>query len=549
MSSRRAVFSAAPIPPRGLLRGAIDRIRLLSLTTRGALGRLLSVRWKLTLWYGLMTALTLALLGYGMRWALEYQINANIDQKLQDTGQSIRLVLHANLPPGLNAAQSYQAYTNAIQAQLAQNSYSVTQPGQFEQVELQPIDLSRGSCLILAQRASGADPCVLGSGDTQGIDLSGNMPLFFDALRNGSALGSVTHGNQTLRAYFIRLQTPPALQKAGVGGLLEVFETPAAYQQVEQTFTVILLVGIPLALLIALVIGWWITRAALRPIDRISRTVQAIGVSRDLSRRVAFVGPMDEVGRLANTFDDMMGRLEKVFDTQKRFVADASHELRTPLTAIRGNADLYRIAPPQERDDCITAIRRESERMSRLVADLLLLAAADIEEQPVHKQEIDLGSILRDVYRSAGVLAGEKVKLTIDVKHDVTLQADPDRIKQLVLNLVDNAIKFTPEGGDVTVRLVREGQLARIDVIDSGIGIPQEEQQSIFDRFYRVETSRSKRGSGLGLSICSWIAAAHNGRIGVSSRPGGGSTFSVWLPLGLTGQGALTSQDATDQAV
>ncbi|MBV9280793.1 MAG: HAMP domain-containing histidine kinase, partial [Chloroflexi bacterium] len=275
---------------------------------------------------------------------------------------------------------------------------------------------------------------------------------------------------------------------------------------------------------------WWIARAALRPINRISRTVSSIGESRDLSRRLNFVGPEDEVGRLAHTFDGMMDRLEKVFETQKRFVADASHELRTPLTAIRGNADLYSIAPPAEREVCVAAIRREAERMSRLVSDLLLLAAADIEEQPVHKQRIALADVLHDVHRSALILAGDKVSVELAVDEDVVIEADPDRVKQLALNLVDNAIKFTPAGGRITIALHTRPEEVLIGVSDTGVGIPSEEQAAIFDRFYRVEQARSTRGSGLGLSICAWIAAAHGGRIELDSEPGRGSTFTVHLP-------------------
>jgi signal transduction histidine kinase len=312
--------------------------------------------------------------------------------------------------------------------------------------------------------------------------------------------------------------------------VLEVFQEEHNYIDIQDRLNLILVFAIPLTLLVAVVAGWWIARAALRPINRISRTVRSIGESRDLSRRLDFVGPYDEVGRLAVTFDGMMDRLEKVFETQKRFVADASHELRTPLTAIRGNADLYSRAPPDERDLCVASIRREAERMSRLVADLLLLAAADIEEQPVHKKPVVLDELLRDVYRAALILASDNVTVSLDAQDGVMIEADADRIKQLVLNLVDNAVKFTPTGGHVTISLRASPAGAVIGVADTGIGIALEEQQAIFDRFYRVDHARAKRGSGLGLSISSWIAAAHGGHIEVESRPGAGSTFTVHLP-------------------
>jgi signal transduction histidine kinase len=253
---------------------------------------------------------------------------------------------------------------------------------------------------------------------------------------------------------------------------------------------------------------------------------------------------MDEVGRLAETFDSMMDRLEQSFETQKRFIADASHELRTPLTAIKGNAELISIAPPDERDLCVSAIRREAERMSRLVNDLLLLAEADIAEQPIHPRPLDLRPLVEDVYRAAQLLGGEKVTVLLEEAQPTPAVADPDRIKQLLLNLVDNAVKFTPQGGAVSLRLSQNGGWTEIAVSDTGVGISSEEQDAIFRRFYRVDKSRSTRGSGLGLAICSWIAEAHGGSIDVSSIPGKGSTFTLRLPATPSNQGMTTQPPA-----
>jgi signal transduction histidine kinase len=312
--------------------------------------------------------------------------------------------------------------------------------------------------------------------------------------------------------------------------VLEVFQKESNYSEIQSAFKLILLLAIPLGLVIALLAGWWITRAALRPIDRMSRTVARIAESRDLSRRVHSVGPNDELGRLAHTFDHMMDRLEQAFEQQKRFVADASHELRTPLTAIRGNADLMRYAPPDEREICIASIRREAERMSRLVADLLLLAEADADQHALHIQPVDLCDLMIDVHRSAELISAGKVEVLLEPAEDVTVMGDADRLKQLVLNLVDNAVKFTPRGGRVTLSLYAEPTGARIEVADTGVGIPREERDAIFSRFYRVEESRSTRGSGLGLAICAWVVAAHGGEINLDSEPGRGTRFIVRLP-------------------
>jgi signal transduction histidine kinase len=335
---------------------------------------------------------------------------------------------------------------------------------------------------------------------------------------------------QGLRVYIVALRTPASITAQGVYAVLEIFQNRETYNSIERTFDIILFLGIPLGLFVALVAGWWIARAALRPIDRFSRTVRTIGESRDLRRRLNFVGPSDEVGRLAETFDDMMDRLERAFETQKRFVADASHELRTPLTAIRGNADLMAIAPPEEREICLAAIRKEATRMSRLVSDLLLLAEADVETQPLQCREVDLDELVLEAHHSALVLADGRIDVVVERVDHVCVSVDPDRIQQLLLNLLDNAVKFTPDGGVVTLSLVAREKDVLLEVADSGVGIPEDAQASIFQRFYRVEEARSTRGNGLGLAICAWIVAMHSGTIGVRSQPGKGSTFFVTLP-------------------
>jgi two-component system, OmpR family, sensor kinase len=509
------------------------------LRTRGFIGLHISVRWKLTLWYGSMCLLVLGVVGFGMRQALHQQVNNSIDSSLRDTAEKMQQSLAKSLVvPGsqapvtgscVNLSPAVQQYCLQIQQDLNSHSQEVTAPGQVQQINLDiyptlsatgPPPSAPGSRTLTPQGRS-VVPCC---GPPDGR-------LFLNLGQRGAATYTETQLNgSTLRAYLVALHPPRSLQEQGVYETLEVFQNPQTYNTIERTFDLILLLGIPLGLLVALVAGWWIARAALRPIERISRTVQAVGESRDLSRRLRFVGPRDELGRLADTFDGMMGRLERAFETQKRFVADASHELRTPLTAIRGNADLMTFAPPEERDACLAAIRREAERMTRLVGDLLLLAEADVETQPLQLRKVDLDEILLEVHHSATMLADGKVKVVLEHADPVSLVVDPDRIQQLLLNLLDNAVKFTPPGGIVTLSLRTQENGALLEVSDSGVGIPPDAQRSIFERFYRVEESRTTRGSGLGLAICAWIVAVHGGKISVRSQPGMGSTFAVWLP-------------------
>ncbi len=512
--------------------GPIGRLRAL-------IGRHVSVRWKLTLWYGVMCLAILGIVGLGMRAALHQQINASIDSTLRETAGRMQQSLATSLvAPGLKVSLnpacekfgvSVQQYCLQVKRDLDLHSQELTAPGQVEQIVLDEYPQ------VIPGRA--ASPSVnrtltpSGHGQIPMGNSIEQISLPIRVAQTGTPqYASVNVNGQDLRAYVVAISPPPAIRDQGVYGVLEIFQNRQTYDGIERTFDFILFLGIPLGLLVALVAGWWIARAALRPIDRFSRTVKAIGESRDLARRLNFIGPSDEVGRLAETFDGMMERLQRAFETQKRFVADASHELRTPLTAIRGNADLMAFAPIEEREACLAAIRKEANRMSRLVGDLLLLAEADVESQPLQLRTVDLDELLLEVHHSATVLADGRVQVVLERADSVSLQLDPDRIQQLLLNLVDNAVKFTPEGGVVTLSLAARDSDVLLEVSDSGVGIPTEDQALIFDRFYRVEEARSTRGSGLGLAICAWIVSAHGGRISVRSQPGMGSTFAITFP-------------------
>ncbi|MBI5651964.1 MAG: HAMP domain-containing protein [Chloroflexi bacterium] len=321
------------------------------------------------------------------------------------------------------------------------------------------------------------------------------------------------------------------------GQVICVLQVAQSLQDVNATLR--LLIGLMLAGVVgglgfASVVGAILAYVALAPIDRMTQTARDIARARDLTRRIESKPTRDEVGRLAATFNEMLGRIEELFRAQQRFVADVSHELRSPLTAIRGNLDLLRrgaIENRDERDTALAAIESESARMQRLVQDLLLLAQADAGIT-IQKNLVELDTLLLQVYRQARLTpAGAKV--TLGSEDQAQVLGDADRLKQLLINLVDNAIKYTPNGGAVKLSLERDADWVRIAIADSGVGIPAQDLAKIFDRFYRVDKSRARDqgGTGLGLAICQWIAEAHGGRIEVESQVGKGSTFTVWLPV------------------
>jgi signal transduction histidine kinase len=224
-------------------------------------------------------------------------------------------------------------------------------------------------------------------------------------------------------------------------------------------------------------------------------------------------------------------RLERLFHARQRFLADVSHELRTPLTTIRGNIDLMRRMGEAD-PETIDVVQDELKRMTRLVDDLLLLARADTGSLPIQHEVVELDTIFLEIYRQVRGL-DQAVAINLTEVDQVYVLGDADRLRQLILNLVDNAIKYTPEGGSVNMSLSKSNGSAEIEVVDTGVGISSEDLPRVFDRFYRVDKARSRNlgGSGLGLSIARWIAQAHGGTVGVESRLGEGSKFTISLPI------------------
>jgi heavy metal sensor kinase len=295
-----------------------------------------------------------------------------------------------------------------------------------------------------------------------------------------------------------------------------------------------LIIAIPLALAVAAGGGIFLARRALKPVDEIAKTAQQIE-ENDLSRRID-VNTKDELGRLAATLNQMIARLEKAFQRQKQFTSDASHELRTPLSVIEAESTLalQKERPSSDYRQSLETISQEARQMSSLIDQLLTLARADAGKEQWNFTEVNLGELIANLSTDAEVLCQEKgLTFQLGQTPDLAVKGDEARLRELFMNLVDNAVRYTPAPGTISISLRREGQMAVLAITDTGVGIPAEDIPLIFERFYRVDKSRSRAegGTGLGLAICRHIAEAHGGKIEVESRVGVGSTFSVWLPL------------------
>jgi signal transduction histidine kinase len=278
--------------------------------------------------------------------------------------------------------------------------------------------------------------------------------------------------------------------------------------------------------------SWIILGRALAPLEAVADTVDQINRADDLSRRIPYVGETDdEIGDLVESFNQTLERLESLFTSQQRFLADVSHELRTPLTVIKGNVDLIRRMKTAD-EESLTSIDQEAGRLTRLVGGLLMIAQAESGKLALNFSPVELDLLFTEVFTEMRMLAGAKVKVHLNEIDQVMVNGDRDRLKQVLLNLVANAIQYTPQGGEVFLSMKKIAGQARLIIRDTGPGIPAEDLPHIFDRFYRAEKSRTRSASGgfgLGLSIAKWIVEHHHGRIEVESKEGKGTSFVIWL--------------------
>ncbi|MFZ6029738.1 MAG: ATP-binding protein [Chloroflexota bacterium] len=318
-------------------------------------------------------------------------------------------------------------------------------------------------------------------------------------------------------------------------GTLQVATKMAVVDSTQQILVIILLFGTVISIGITALAAWFSARQTLAPLQDVTQAALQITRADDLSRRIPMRGlPGDEIGTLISTFNQTLGRLESLFNSQRRFMADVGHELRTPLTVIKGNVSLMRRMNAMD-EESLCGIENEVDRLTRLVGDLLLLAQAESGKIPLDRRVVEMDTLALEVLNQMRVLARDRLTLRLGEIDQVLVCGDRDRLKQVFVNLLGNAVKYTPMGGEVVVGVGKVGQQARLTVSDNGPGIPLEDQPYLFERFYRGEKARTRskdgKGFGLGLSIAYWIVRNHGGRIEVDSVEGRGTTFAVWLPL------------------
>jgi len=459
-----------------------------------------SIKFRFTLWYLLVLAVLLTALSAGVYFYLSRSLYQNLDDSLERRSMEIR-----SIPLILESI-----WQGAFQEELGEIVILYFYSGN-QLVKVSPpgisIPLSQEFIYQIYQAINGSSSfTTIQTAEGEGLRLlAAPMHLSIAGLPPNTELGTLIIGRST--------------------------------QQIEQALHGLvrtLIIAVPLALALAAGGGIFLARRALKPVDKIAQTAQKIGEG-DLSQRIN-VNTKDELGRLATTLNEMIGRLEKAFQRQKQFTSDASHELRTPLAVIEAESTLalQKERPPSDYRQSLEIVSREARQMSSLIDKLLTLARSDAGKEQWNFTEVDLSKLTTNLSTDVEVLCQEKgLSFQLGQTQDLVVKGDEARLRELFMNLLDNAIRYTPSPGTVSLSLRREGQMAVVAITDTGIGIPAEDIPSIFERFYRVDKSRSRAegGSGLGLAICRHIAEAHGGKIEVESQVGAGSTFSVWLPL------------------
>jgi heavy metal sensor kinase len=372
------------------------------------------------------------------------------------------------------------------------------------------------------------DPRIVPRGRVQ-------LPLSIEALRNAEN-GRETYETLPLpevSAAPVRLLTVPVIERGRIIHLVQVAMPLESAETARSRFLFILLGLAPVALGGASAGGWFLARRALTPVDTMVEAARRIE-AEDLSRRIEPAASNDELSRLAAVLNDMLARLERSFAAVRHFSADAAHELRTPLTILKGEIEVALRSPPtaDEYRRVLTSCLEEVDRLSTLVEDLLFLARSDSGNLRLPQTPVNLAAVLEDVTPALSALADTAgITGTVVPSPALWVHGNAPMLFRLIFNLGENAIKYTPAGGTVTLTLSQRGQEAALEVKDTGPGIAPEEQAQVFDRFYRGDPARSRGGTGLGLALARSIVLVHNGQISVESTVGQGSCFRVVLPL------------------
>jgi two-component system, OmpR family, sensor kinase len=476
-----------------------------------------SVRVRLTLWYTGVVALVLILLAVLTYFVYSRNISQRTDANLVELADTFATTFNAELEDetGPDAAKN-----SAREAMIEHR---------FRDTIFVLLDAS-GSILV-----SSLELPVVGPPNERVTPEIFSSPSFRSVVAapySPRTFGKVPGGKNGFRT----LARP--LSAGGRNYTLVVLQSLHPRRELLEDIRDTFLWIIPIALLLAAAGGYFLARKSLAPVAAMASQARGMGAA-NLHDRLAISNQRDELGQLALSFNQLLDRLEESFERQRRFIADASHELRTPVAILRGETEVTLSRPdrsPGEYRETLGILREESQRLAHIIEDLFTLTRADAGQYPLTPRDFYLDELASDVLRHSRSLAiAKRIALTSSIESELLLNGDEALLRRLLLNLLDNAIKYTPEGGTVNIECRKEGTQVIVSVTDTGPGIPADLQHRIFERFFRADKARSRSesdggGAGLGLSIARWIAEAHHGRLQLTRSDASGSTFTAILP-------------------
>ncbi len=484
---------------------------------------LASIRFKIVLWHMLILSLALFVFGMVLYHNLSIKIADGVDDVLRSRSKGIE--------------QSIETYWEAERMDIAAGNSKI------HLIKEDNINFIRIARRWVGEKINDPDliNIIVRIYDAHGspIASSKNVPtehlnsrIFYDVKKGADHFENTTIEVNEIPALF-RIITTPVMESRRLSYIVQVASPLAQLRRVLRNLRFSLLFLLPLTVILTGLSGVFLVQMTLKPVDQMIETIHQI-TAENLKLRLKIPGTKDEIESLAKTFNQMIARLDEAFTVQRQFMEDISHELKTPLSVLKGELEvtLKKIRSTQEYETILHSSLEEVNHLAGIVENLLTLARFDAKTTTLQAVSLDLNVLLKDALEAIQVLAVQKkITLQLNSAHTVEILADKNQLKRLVLNILDNAIKYTQPGGKISIDLRQQKNSADIDITDTGIGIPEKELPHIFDRFYRVDKSRSSIGFGLGLSIAQSIAMAHGGRIYAKANVPQGTIFTISLPI------------------
>jgi len=477
-----------------------------------------SIYFKMTSWYVLVLGMILGTFSLFLYGSFSHALNNNYNNLLKSKAQDIEQVI-----------SSYSEEDKSEQGKKKEGFKSIN------------ADFLNALRFAVEKNPSDNIFVQIFRPDGKEILHSNNMPLSAilakmaqDSIaENKSFFDTVKINVAKKKAFPLRIFALSIMDKGKVSYIIQVSGSLKPMYFELNRLKAALGIFLPLAMLFVIASGVFLTRKALSPVDDMTNAIHRI-TSKNLHKTIELPEANDEIKRLAETFNTMLIRLNQTFLSQQQLIQDVSHEFRTPLTALRGKQEvaLSKKRSPEEYESVLSVNLEEINKMSQLVENLLILARLESKEPLLKIQSINLARVIAQVINTMKPLAEQKkISLHFSSTNQFLIEADADQISRVITNIVDNAIKYTPQEGKIDITLSRDNTHAKLAIRDTGIGIAEDELSHIFERFYRIDKSRSSLGFGLGLSIAKSIIDSHKGKITVESLPGKGTAFNVFLPL------------------